>query len=54
MHTERVRHIDGIPDGVDYHQFFLVADEDWNAFPESTYTNDISPHTLAVPGHASV
>jgi hypothetical protein len=39
----------GFLDGIDYHQFYLVADEDEDVFPEGAFTDEISPHTLVVP-----
>ena len=45
--------VSGELDGIDYHQFYLVADDDEEAFPEGEFTDEISPHTLVVPsGHA--
>ena len=38
--------IDGVLDGVDYHQFYLVADDDLNGFPDASFRDEISPHTL--------
>lgn len=39
----------GVLDGVDYHQFYLVADDDPDVWPEGAFEDDISPHTLIVP-----
>ena len=41
--------IDGVLDGVDYHQLYLVADDDLDGFPEGSFEDEIDPHTLAVP-----
>jgi len=41
--------IDGVLDGVDYHQLYLVADEDLSGIPEGSFEDEIDPHTLAVP-----
>lgn len=40
-------------EGIDHHQYYLVADADPTVFPEGAYTDEISPNTLVVPtGHA--
>ena len=44
----------GVLDGVEYHQFYLVADEDLWGFPEGSFGDEISPHTLVVPMGNSV
>ena len=41
--------IDGVLDGVDYHQLYLVTDDDLDGFPECSFEDEIYPHTLAVP-----
>lgn len=46
--------IDGVLDGVDYHQLYLVADDDLDGFPEGSFEDEIDPHTLAVPMDHSV
>lgn len=52
-HAARVQRISAELDGIDYHQFYLVADEDDDVFPEGAFSDEISPHTLIVPtGHA--
>jgi len=49
-----VPEIAGVLDGVDYHQFYVVADEDPDRFPEGAFTDAISPHTLIVPTGSAV
>jgi len=44
----------GVIDGVEYHTFYLVADEDLWGFPDGDFGDDISPHTLVVPMGNSV
>lgn len=46
--------IEGVLDGVDYHQLYLVADDDLDGFPEGSFEDEIDPHTLAVPMDHSV
>lgn len=48
-----MQRVSGDLNGIDYHQYYLVADEDEDAFPEGAFTDEVSPHTLVVPsGHA--
>jgi hypothetical protein len=42
-----MQRIDGVLDGIDYHQFYLVTDDDPNAIPDGAFTDEISPHTLS-------
>lgn len=43
----------GVLDGIEYHQFYLVADEDDEVFPEFATDQEISPYGLiAATGHA--
>lgn len=46
--------IDGVLDGVDYHQLYLVADDDLDGFPEGSFKDEIYPHTLVEPTGNSV
>ena len=46
--------IDGVLDGVDYHQLYLVADDDLDGFPEGSFKDEIYPHTLVEPRGNSV
>jgi len=49
-----MQRLGGVIDGVDYHTFYLVADEDLWGFPDGDFGDDISPHTLVVPMGNSV
>lgn len=43
----------GVLDGIDYHLFFLVADDDDQVTPEFATDLEIAPHGLiATSGHA--
>jgi hypothetical protein len=44
-----MKQIAGVLDGVDYHQFYLVADDDPDPALEGAFEDEISPHTLVVP-----
>ena len=41
-------------DGVNYHQFYLVADDDLDAVPDGAFQDEISPDTLIVPTGSAV
>ena len=43
-----MQRIDGVLDGIDYHQFYLLANDDPD-IPEGAFEDEISPHTLIVP-----
>lgn len=49
-----MQRLGGVIDGVDYHTFYLVADEDLSGFLDGDLEDDISPHTLVVPTGNSV
>jgi len=49
-----MQRLGGVIDGVEYHTFCLVADEDLWGFPDGDFGDDISPHTLVVPMGNSV
>lgn len=49
-----MQRLDGVIDGVEYHTFYMVADENSWGFPEGDFGDDISPHTLVVPMSNSV
>lgn len=44
--------LSGVLDGIDYHQFYLMADDDDQVFPEFATDAEIAPHGLiATTGH---
>jgi hypothetical protein len=52
-HAVAMQLVSGELGGIDYHQFYFVADSDENVLPEGAFDDELSPNTLIVPtGHA--